>query len=235
VGKQLERVVLQALEKEPARRLGDAASFAAALRGSAASEHTMESTAIQPLALPAPENKSSSVPREPASPTASRQIVLRRSGRKRYVQGGLLAILLLGIQNLAALPLWSGRLPTYPSAPYALLPVLLAGAVLLSWIKARSWKCTMDANAAVVQWGIISHHRFGLPVRTVTTVELKQSPIDRMLGVGTVELCARDGHGAERRLIMEDLPHPREAYEELMQLLSRTSRTRPGAALEHRA
>ena len=88
----------------------------------------------------------------------------------------------------------------------------------------------MDGNAAVMQWGLMSHHRFGVPVRSITTLELKQSPIDRVLGVGTVELCARDQHGKERRLIMEDLPHPRETYDHLMHLVGKATRVRPGAA-----
>ncbi len=82
----------------------------------------------------------------------------------------------------------------------------------------------MDDDAAVVQWGLLSHNRFGIPLRQVTSVELKQSAIDRLLGVGTVELCSRDHLGDERRLVMEDLAHPRQTYEQLMRLLGKAGR-----------
>jgi hypothetical protein len=82
----------------------------------------------------------------------------------------------------------------------------------------------MDGDAAVVQWGLIGHHRFGVPVRYITTLELKQSPIDRLLGVGTVEVCARDQHGVERRLVMEDLPRPSETYDDLVRFVGRATR-----------
>jgi hypothetical protein len=42
--------------------------------------------------------------------------------------------------------------------------------------------------------------------------------------VGTIQLSARDQHGTERRLVLEDLPHPRESYEELLRFLGRTLR-----------
>jgi len=45
-----------------------------------------------------------------------------------------------------------------------------------------------------------------------------------MLGVGTVEMTARDQHGEERKMILEDLAHPRQVYEELMEHLGQTSR-----------
>jgi membrane protein YdbS with pleckstrin-like domain len=89
----------------------------------------------------------------------------------------------------------------------------------------RSWLYTMDTNAAVVHWGLFGHHRFGVPVRFITTLELKQSPLDRVLGVGTVEMTARDQHGRERRITLEDLPHPRRTYEDLMEHVGRVSRS----------
>jgi uncharacterized membrane protein YdbT with pleckstrin-like domain len=86
---------------------------------------------------------------------------------------------------------------------------------------------SVDGNAAVVQWGVLSHRRLGVALRHVATVELKQSPIDRLLGVGTVELLARDRHGVERRLILEDLPAPRRHYDEIMRLLGQAMRLPP--------
>jgi len=157
---------------------------------------------------------------------AEAELVLRRSARKTYA-AALVGVGVVGAAGYAARLTVAGyALPQYPSAPYALLPALVALAVVLSWLNTRAWRYSMDGNAAVVQWGLLSHHRFGVPVRHITTLELKQSPIDRVLGVGTVELCARDQHGRERRVIMEDLPHPRRTYEELMRHVGRATRSR---------
>jgi len=127
------------------------------------------------------------------------RIVIRRSPRKSYLLAALLAGIVIAAAYLAQLPVWSDRLH-YQSAPYALLPAALAAFALVSWFNRRSWVYSMDTNAAVVQWGLLSHHRFGVPLRHIVTLELKQSPIDRVLGVGTVELLARDHDGVERRL-----------------------------------
>jgi membrane protein YdbS with pleckstrin-like domain len=153
-------------------------------------------------------------------------MVVRRSTRKTYVLAVGLTAAVIVAAYLAGLVSRLHSLPAYPSAPYALLPAACAVLALLSWINTRSWIYSMDVNAAVVQWGLIGHHRFGVPLRQIVTLELKQSPIDRLLRVGTVELCARDPHGSERRLVMEDVPSPQETYEELLQLVSRATRER---------
>jgi len=151
---------------------------------------------------------------------------LRGSVRKTVALSVGLAAVLAVLADAARLSVSGHSLPSYPSTPYALLPALCAVALALSWLNTRCWRYTMDGDAAVVQLGLFSHHRFGVPIRHITTLELKQSPIDRVMGVGTVELCARDQHGRERRVVMEDLPHPRETYEDLMRHLGRASRER---------
>jgi hypothetical protein len=84
----------------------------------------------------------------------------------------------------------------------------------------------MDGNAAVAQWGVLSHHRFGLPLHQISSLQLKQSPLDRVLGVGTIELRARDRQGVERSLVMEDLPRPQQTYDDLLQLVADAARRR---------
>jgi uncharacterized membrane protein YdbT with pleckstrin-like domain len=105
------------------------------------------------------------------------------------------------------------------------MPASLALAVALFWLRARSWVYTMDHDAAIVQWGLIGHRRYGIPLSHIATLKLKQSPIDRVLGVGTVELIGRDQLGKEQVMVMEDLLHPRETYEEIMRLMARASQS----------
>jgi membrane protein YdbS with pleckstrin-like domain len=221
-GGHVSNAVMRALSKNPSERFDDAQSFAKALT---AEQKYADHTNFQPLP---PEQQPAEIarrlPLDAAKPQGTR-IVIRRSPRKSYVLGALLACILIAAAYLAQLPVWSDRLH-YPSAPYALLPAALALFALFSWFNRRSCVYSMDTNAAVVQWGILSHHRFGVPLRHIVTLELKQSPIDRVLGVGTVELCARDHDRVERRLVMEDVPRPRQAYEELIHLVSRATRER---------
>ncbi len=153
-------------------------------------------------------------------------LLVRRSSRKSAVLAvaGTAAVLLAA--RLGAVHINGYGLPSYPSAPYLLVPAIVAVVVLVFWLYTRSWVYTMNDDAAVVQWGLVGHRRFGVPLRQVATLELRQSLIDRALGVGTVELCARDSAGEERRLVMEDLPRPRQTYQDLLRMLGRSMHTR---------
>jgi serine/threonine protein kinase len=220
---RLKAAIDRALCKEPNERFDDAASFASALTTALPDP---AATDIQPLpsdatqVLPTAATRSTS----PHTATSVEALVLRRSARKTAATGLICAALLAAAADLARLSYQGQTLPNYPSAPYALVPALMAALLILWWFHVRSWSYRMDANAAVLQWGLLTHHRFGVPIRYITTLELKQSPIDRIFGLGTIELCARDQHGNERSLVLEDLPHPRQTYEELMHFLGRTLR-----------
>lgn len=222
----IDAAVSRALAKEPSERFGDAAAFAAAIQ---ISNPDSAGTAIQPIdagrtevaqvpAVPDP------APAQPVARRAARALVVRRSPRKTYALAAALLVILAAAAYAATLSVAGRSLPAYPSAPYLLAPGLVLLGVLASWLYARSWVYTMDDDAAVVQWGLFGHRRFGVPLRQVATLELRQSAIDRVLGVGTVEVCAKDQHGEERRLVMEDLPRPRQTYEDLMRLLGQAMR-----------
>jgi eukaryotic-like serine/threonine-protein kinase len=220
----LAECVMRALEKDPRDRFEDARTFGSALAGT---QHDRLSTQVHPLpdkeALPAVS------PAEVVRIEPEDNLVARRSARKMYVlTAGLVAVGLIATYA-ASLPLWGRTLAPNASVMYAFLPVALLVGLALSRVHARSWVYSVNGDVAVVQWGILGHHRFGLPMHGVATLQLKQSPIDRVLGIGTIELCARDEHGQERQLVMEDLPRPRKTYDELMRLIGRSARARPSA------
>jgi membrane protein YdbS with pleckstrin-like domain/predicted Ser/Thr protein kinase len=235
----LERVVGRALEKDPSARYPDTSEMSAALQrlGATVTPETtpipsiegtaplaLDATAVQPLQ--ALEVASDGAVDARTLVGRRSNMILRRSARKTAALGVALVALVGALADAARLSVSGYSLPSYPSTPYALFPAVCAVALVLSWLNTRSWRYTMDDDAAVVQWGLFSHHRFGVPIRHITTLELKQSPLDRVMGVGTVELCARDQHGRERRVVMEDLPHPRQTYEDLMRHLGRAARER---------
>ena len=163
-------------------------------------------------------------------------MVVRRSARKSYLLAlALLLVVVVAAYGATELSQTGHPLPQYPSPPYALLPIALASIVLVSYLKARSRVYTLDENAAVVQWGLLAHHRFGVPLRHVATLKLKQSPLDRVLGLGTVELWTRDQHGMERRLVMDDVPRPRQTYEELTRFMGTAAQARVHQRIETEA
>jgi tRNA A-37 threonylcarbamoyl transferase component Bud32/membrane protein YdbS with pleckstrin-like domain len=236
---ELERTIGRALEKVPSARFADTSEMQAALQRprtewdpDATAIQSLEGTALRPLdatSIQPVQAVGAAIGEASGAPTVVGRrpdMILRRSARKTLVLAVLLAALVVVLGYAAQLTVSGYSLPSYPSTPYALLPAGCAVALVLSWFDTRSWRYTMDGDAAVVQWGLFSHHRFGVPIRHITTLELKQSPIDRVMGVGTVELCARDQHGRERRVVMEDLPHPRQTYEDLMRHLGRAARER---------
>jgi membrane protein YdbS with pleckstrin-like domain/predicted Ser/Thr protein kinase len=239
VTRELERTIGHALEKDPDARFADTAAMQEALQRSH-SGIDPDTTAIQSLdntAIPLLD-ATSIQPLHPVGTSIgeaaeartvvgrSPDMILHRSARKTVAFGVALAALIAVLAYAARLTVSGYALPSYPSTPYAVLPAVCAVALVLSWLNTRSWRYTMDGDAAVVQWGLLSHHRFGVPVGHITTLELKQSPLDRVLGVGTVELCARDQHGRERRVVMEDLAQPRQTYEQLTRYLGRSARRR---------
>jgi len=219
----LVAATMRALAKNPADRFPDAESFASALD---AARPATDSTAVVPLSGHETEH-TEMLTRDQAPLAPEPSLVLRRSVRKTVAFAASCALVVFVLAQAAGTPAVGHLLPAYPSLPYAAFPAGLAVLLLISWLRVRSWKYSMDGNAAVMQWGLFGHHRFGVPVRYITTLELKQSPIDRLLGVGTLELSARDHLGRERRLIMEDLPNPRETYEELTRSVGRALRPRP--------
>jgi membrane protein YdbS with pleckstrin-like domain/predicted Ser/Thr protein kinase len=229
VNTNLQHVTMRALAKEPNGRFSNASEFCHALKQVIPN---LDLTVALPLAgfetehlEPMSHLEASAVAEQGVDENrAGPGLVLRRSSRRTAALALLFAASLAAAAYLAYVSPGGVKLPSYPSAPYALVIVLLGLIVAATWLGDRSWSYRMDGNAAVVQWGLLGHHRFGVPVRYISTVELKQSPIDRLLGVGTVELCARDSLGEERRLTMQDLAHPRETYEELMRMLGRAGR-----------
>ncbi|GAC1402080.1 MAG: hypothetical protein NVSMB52_15960 [Chloroflexota bacterium] len=215
---ELESIVARALAKDPSDRFADAQSFikALSLLHDSDATHAMTISAEKTAALQLVDAAKS-----PAAPAMEETFVLRRSARKTVMLAILLALLVGGAAIVLNQPLWGYSLPAYPSPPYAAIPTLMAIALVIAWFNVRSWSYRMDGNAAVVHWGLLTHRRFGVPLRHITTLELKQSPLERLLGVGTIELCARDEHGMERRVVMEDLRRPRQTYDTLARSLGR--------------
>lgn len=206
-----------ALAKNPSDRFPDAASFRRAL-------HSIEADAAQTVSQPLTVRGAHPVE---APAVSSDEIIVRRSARRSYLLAITLAAIGAAAWYAVTLPVLRQQIPDYPNGIQWAVPALVALVAFWSWIQSRSWSYSVNGEAAVVRWGVLSHHRLGLPLHGVTTVQLKQNVLDRLLGIGTVEMIARTLDGQERRLVMEDMPHPRDTYDTLMKLVAQSVRQFP--------
>jgi len=216
-----QATVSTALAKNPSDRFPDAASFRQAL-------HSVEADAARTVAVPLAVRGAHPVE---APGISSDEIIVRRSARRSYLLAIALTAVGAAVWYAVSLPFLRQQIPDYPTGVQWAVPALVAVVALWSWLQSRSWSYSVNGDVAVVRWGVLSHHRLGLPLHGVSTVQLKQNVLDRLLGIGTVEMIARTLDGQERRLVMEDMPRPRETYDALMRMVAQSVRQAPRDAV----
>ena len=82
---------------------------------------------------------------------------------------------------------------------------------LLYWyIKTRATSLTVSEHDLMYERGILSKDRLAVSLRHVRSVEVKQSFVNRILGVGTIEVSTA---GDEPEFTVRDLPDPHEVRE----------------------
>ena len=98
-----------------------------------------------------------------------------------------------------------------------LLCVLLIAAlglgllILLFWyIKSRATALTVSDHELLYEKGILSKERLAVSLRHVRSVQVNQSFINRILGVGTIEISTA---GDEPEFTVMDLPDPHQVRE----------------------
>jgi uncharacterized membrane protein YdbT with pleckstrin-like domain len=93
--------------------------------------------------------------------------------------------------------------------------LILAGGlgilILLYWyIKARATTLTVTEHEITFEQGILSKDRTGVSLRHVRAVRVTQGFVNRILGVGTVEISTA---GDEPEFEVSDMPDPHEIRE----------------------
>lgn len=82
---------------------------------------------------------------------------------------------------------------------------------LLYWyIKTRATSLTITANDLLYERGILSKERLAVSLRHVRSVQVNQTFVNRILGVGTIEISTA---GDEPEFTVADLPDPHEVRE----------------------
>jgi len=83
--------------------------------------------------------------------------------------------------------------------------------ILLYWyIKTRATSLTVTDHELLYERGILSKDRLAVSLRHVRSVEVTQSFVNRILGVGTIQISTA---GDEPEFTVKDLPNPHEVRE----------------------
>jgi uncharacterized membrane protein YdbT with pleckstrin-like domain len=83
--------------------------------------------------------------------------------------------------------------------------------ILLYWyIKTRATALTVTDHELLYEKGILSKERLAVSLRHVRSVQVNQGSINRILGVGTIEIKTA---GDEPEFTVDDLPDPHEVRE----------------------
>ncbi|HZJ12581.1 MAG TPA: PH domain-containing protein [Methyloceanibacter sp.] len=92
--------------------------------------------------------------------------------------------------------------------------------ILLYWyVKTRATSLTVSEHELLYEKGILSKERLAVSLRHVRSVQVNQGFINRILGVGTIEIKTA---GDEPEFTVTDLPDPHEVRE----AISRTQEMR---------
>ena len=83
--------------------------------------------------------------------------------------------------------------------------------ILLYWyVKTRATSLTVSEHELLYEEGILSKERLAVSLRHVRSVQVNQGFINRILGVGTIEIKTA---GDEPEFTVTDLPDPHEVRE----------------------
>ena len=87
--------------------------------------------------------------------------------------------------------------------------------ILLYWyIKTRATSLTVSEHELLCEKGILSKERLAVSLRHVRSVQVNQGFINRIFGVGTIEIKTA---GDEPEFTVADLPDPHEVREAISQ------------------
>jgi uncharacterized membrane protein YdbT with pleckstrin-like domain len=106
---------------------------------------------------------------------------------------------------------WAGRW----IAGWVLLPVVVGAFLLLSvWIRMRSRRWKLTSRRIEIETGLFSKRVDTLELWRVRDVEFRQSLMDRITGVSSIQVTAHDG--SLPALDIRGLPGDRSIYDRLM-------------------
>lgn len=96
---------------------------------------------------------------------------------------------------------------------YALIPIALAGVyAFIVWLKRFNSRYKLTNQRLIAESGIFSHHVDEIELYRVTDSKSYESFLDRIVGLGTIEVMSTDRSGA---VTMTKVPGAREKREQV--------------------
>lgn len=149
--------------------------------------------------------------------TESEEVVLHLRPHARVaVRPVLVLVLALGVTMMSWVML--------PATSGGLIGVLLVGSIML-FVAVTSgvrpllvWRCThwvITDERILMQDGVIARERRDLPLNRINDHAVRQSPVDRVLGSGTLTV---DSIG-DRAAVLRSVPHAHQVQTTLYQLI----------------
>ncbi|HLX63924.1 MAG TPA: PH domain-containing protein [Planctomycetota bacterium] len=146
-------------------------------------------------------------------------------GAKSFIGAGLIVLC-----GLAALIFGSWKHADGTLLPkvgvYGGMALIAAGAIMAFYVMllVRSHRYKITYRLIEREFGIFEKKVDTLDLGRVKHVDMKQSILERMFNVGTIEVYAGDAN--EPELLIEDIPNPRPVYERLRDAVIDLSRRR---------
>lgn len=95
--------------------------------------------------------------------------------------------------------------------------VMGVGLLIILWAfrHRNTTKYRRTTQRVVCEWGIVSRQSREVRVSDITAMNLKQSGIDALFGIGNIELCTSGTSGVE--VFLRAVPNPKQVREEIRQ------------------
>jgi len=135
-----------------------------------------------------------------------------RSTISFYIKWTVLAVLPLAVIVIAKVagtdwPIWIGI--AVFAGGFAL--VLLAG-----WVRRVFTRYTITTKHLLIGTGILSRNEASASLDRVQNIRVVQSPIERMLGTGSVDFDTASGEAADAELRFIGIDHPRDLRDRIL-------------------
>lgn len=99
-------------------------------------------------------------------------------------------------------------------------------AAFLIYLSSRNSRCLINADRVETQSGIFTKQIDWISIRSVLDIQLRQSFLQRLLGIGSIDIRSNDQ--VTPLMEIHHIPHARKVFEYMQQQISRGHKAGPG-------
>jgi tRNA A-37 threonylcarbamoyl transferase component Bud32/membrane protein YdbS with pleckstrin-like domain len=220
----LNECIMRALAKDPLERYGTATELK---QGLLSASVTVETTRVF---SPSEEHAAQQIETVPLGRDDDDRQILRPT-LVHHIFRAIWVSLAAPLLYLA-FSLWPGLVEPHWLVTARPWLYLLGGALavfiaVLGVLERVRYRYIVDRYTVSVETGILGRQRDAIPLGAIASLRLHQSPLARILGVGTIELLTMQGPGGRISITLHDVAHATTIYDLLVQRISTTLRRRP--------